>query len=325
MSKIFLDHSFKCVKLRTLSSTPDMIINSLCSNAESYDTKKLITKISIVIIENRLYSAKSGHESVTSNSELNTGLLPQNSRFYTRGTNTNDVPDIKLIRDLIELKLKIDSVDEAEIATTDNNAEKLMTGHFRFYLPPVLAPQIVILIKCPEPNNNDLLLLYHGNPKFLPVFTSEIQYKYDCTISDVQINNDFMKLLMQWSVMNDTLDSIGEIELWFGAMPTEGKLGSILIKVKEKDIKVLKKLILTKQVDDDTSFGELLYKQLQVNTSVSFDQLSLVKLRSDLFSIDTNGKLTMFSTMSHLGYSEKLVKGDQRLSIWWIIKHLSDL
>lgn len=317
MSKIFLDHSFRCVKLQTLSYTPDAIIDSICSDPDSTNTKKLLNRISSAIIDNKLYSTKSGYRSVIPNSE---GLLPHNSRLYSHGTSTNDVPDIKLIRDLIELKLKIDVADK----DPEMQSEKLSTGHFRFYLPPVLAPQILILIKNPDPESNKMILLFHGNFKLLPVFTSFLQSKFDCTIDDIRIDNTFMESLVNWSVMNDVIDSINTLELWFGKLHTGGKLGSIVIKVESKDIKLLKKLIL-QSADTNNGFMEMLLEQLRKETSISFDKLSLVKLKCDLFTIDSEGRLKMFRSMSHLGESDRKRKNDQRLSIWWIIHQISKL
>lgn len=320
MSKIFLDHSFRCLKLKTLSYTPDAIIDSMCSDPDSADTKRLLNKISSAIIDNKLYSTRSGYGPVIPNSD---GLLPHNSRLYSHGTNTSDIPDIKLIRDLIELKLKIDTVDNDEV-NTNTDSEKLSTGHFRFYLPPVLAPQILILIKNPDPDSNRLVLLFHGNVKLLPVFTSYIQSKFDCTVEDIRIDNTFMDLLLNWSIMNDVFDSINTLELWFGKLKTGGKLGSIIIKVESKDIKTLKKITL-EEANNNRGFMGLLLEQLRKETSISFHKLSLVKLKCDLYTIDTDGKLKMFRTMTHLGESDRKQRNDQRLSIWWIIHRLSKL
>lgn len=313
MSKIFINHTFKCVSVTTLTSTPEEIIETMCSDIDSVCTKRILNKISNAIIINKLYMG------LPSTVSSYSGIIPLNSKLYSNSSNTSDVPDIQHVRDLLEVKLKIDDVEDDIDVDVDD--EKLLAGHFRFYLPPIIQPQFVIFVKCANVSNK-LLLMYHGNSKFLPIFTSYIQNTFDCTLSDIQLNNLKMNECLNWCIDNDTLDSIGDFELWFGKLQTSGKLGSILMTIKDRDVKNLKQLI--KNLVDPDDFSDILYEYLESQSSISFNRLALVKLKCQLFTISCDGKIKFTSSMSHIGHNEKLKRKDERLSIWWIIRKLSE-
>jgi hypothetical protein len=316
MSKIFINHTFKCVSITTFSSSPDEIIDTLCSDIDNVSIQRILNQISRTIINNKFYVGLSNDLARTKSGG---GLLPTNSRLYSNGSNTSDVPDIERVRNLLEVKLKIDDI-ENEFDEFDD--EKLFTGHFRFHLPPVIPPQLIILMKCPT-FQDKLLLFYHGNSKFLPIFTSNIQNTFDCTISDIVIGNEMMQECISWAINNDVLDCTGGLELWFGKLQTSGNLGSIIIRIEDKDIKIIHDSL--KVQNDENQFAEVLYEYLQSQTSISFKQLHLVKLKCQLFTLYMDGKVKFTSFMSHLGHKQKSKHGDQRLSIWWIIRYLSEL
>lgn len=342
MSKIFIDHNYKILDITTFSESnskdvPREIIKFICSNKENNSTKRLLNQLASTIISNRLFLKLDS--SLTANDEnKNSGnLIPINSRLYAHGSNTNEIPDIETITDLLEIKLKIDNIKEISDDfnyMNDGSAEKLITGHFRFHLPPLIPPQIFILVKSPKDkyykNSQKLLLFFHGNIKFLSVFTKHIEKEFNCTINDLHPNNQILKSTLNWCIMNDTLNSVGNIELWFGKLKTNGKLGTIVVNIKENDIFNFKDIYL-KEINNNNNNNEdededeliiLLYEYLKFKTSISFDKLNLIKLKCRLFTITIDGKIKFTSLMSHLGRSAKQSKHDNRLTIWWIIRHL---
>ena len=144
---------------------------------------------------------------------------------------------------------------------------------------------------------------------------------------DVRFTNSLLRQTLEWAAMNDTLESIGTMELWFGKLNTKrGKLGSIIIRVEESDLLKLRTLIkqhLREHTHDtETTLQTILYEYLTSRTSIQFDALPLVKLRCELFTISVDGKVRFTSSMSHLGHTAKLSKKDDRLSIWWVIRKL---
>lgn len=333
MSKIFINHTFKCMAIDTFVKEEDRddendgndetfdIIQYMCSDVESLSTKKLLNQISKTIIMNNMYTG-------INRNKYNGSLIPTNSKLFSNGSNTNNIPEISLIRDYLEVKLKIDYLNEEEMENDDveegeeddeddNDNEKLITGHFRFHLPPIIPPQIIILIKSPIPNK--LLLFFQGNIKFLNIFTNHIQSKFQCAITDISLNNLFFEKCLNWCIINDKLNSIGTLELWFGKLETKGKLGSIIIKIEENDLLKLKSL-----VNDNERITSILYEYLKHETSILFENLPLVKIRCQLFTISVDGKIKFSPLMSHLGKTAKSLKNDERLSIWWIIRTLSN-
>ncbi|KAG0677423.1 hypothetical protein C6P40_004633 [Pichia californica] len=340
MSKIFINHSFKCLEISILPNLhndddiPRDIINFVCSDIDSISTRRLLNQIATTIVSNNLFT--SSGMSIGSNDNNTGGLIPINSKLYSNGSNTSDYPKIETIKNLLEIKLKIDDVNDSIFKNDDDaddgSAEKLMTGHFRFHLPSIMPPQIFILIKSPILNEYDiskkLLLLFHGNSKFLPVFTSHIEENFNCTITNVIPNNNTLQSCLNWCVINEKLNSIGNIELWFGKLQTKGKLGTIVITIEEKDILMFRDIYMMTKVkgnkddDDDTNLSVLLYEYLESKTKISFDKLILVKLKCQLFTIAVDGKVKFTSSMSHLGKKSKESKRDNRLTIWWIIRRL---
>lgn len=296
------------------------IIESLCSDIESVTSQRILNQLSSAIISNKLYVPQ-GAVLQSSGS----GLIPSNSKLYVNGSNTSDIPDIRHVRDLLEVKLKIDDpYDNPKTIYQENIADEvLLAGHFRFHLPPMIPPQLVILVRCPNtaPEDNKLLLFYHGNVKLLSVFVNFIQTHFDCSINDTTFSNDLIQRCLNWSVMNDTLNSIGMIELWYGKLNTGGKLGSIVIKIYEKHFKIIRELI-TKDALDDGEFSQILNGYLESQTSIAFDKLTLIKMKSEMFTISVDGKIKFSNFMSQLGHTSKKAKGDDRLSIWWIIRQL---
>lgn len=345
MSKILLNHTYRCVALTVLPSAQHGnidgesdsddpvgdIIRFMCSDVDSVSTQRLLNRLSRTIIKEGIYTQTAGAGvGVGVNGERgrrsgyglfgNGGLIPTNSKLYAHGTSTNNVPDIKQVRDYIEVKLKIDQVEESH-----DESEKMETGHFRFHLPPMIPPQILVLVRTTTPNR--ILLMFHGNQKFLSVLTRHIKSNFNCTTMDVRFTNSLLRQTLEWAAMNDTLESIGTMELWFGKLNTKrGKLGSIIIRVNESDLLKLRTLIkqhLREHTHDtETTLQTILYEYLTSRTSIQFDALPLVKLRCELFTISVDGKVRFTSSMSHLGHTAKLSKKDDRLSIWWVIRKL---
>lgn len=319
------------------------MIESTCSSVDSESTGRLLNQISSTIITNELFTLQQTGKNTlrgTNRNRMMNGLIPVNSRLYSNGSNTNEQPDIEIIKDLLEVKLKIDEIEDIEDdyddrftnqpIRNDGSAEKLLTGHFRFHLPPMISPQLIILVKSPNQSDqisNQLLLFFHGNLKFLPVFTKHLQNQFNCAISDLNIDNDSLKSCLNWSVLNDKLNTIGGIQLWFGKLQTKGKLGTIVINIDEKDIfkfrDICDQYYKENEGNDDTeTLSVLLFEYLSSQTQISFDKLTLVKLKCQLFTISVDGKVRFNSLMSHLGKKAKEAKGDERLSIWWIIRLL---
>lgn len=340
MSKIFINHSFKCLSITTLpclgesDETPSLIaedlsrtiIESTCAEVDSASTSRILNQIASTIVSNGLFASSEMMGNSTSG-----GLIPLNSRLFSHGSNTNEQPDIETVRELLEVKLKI---DDAESGSDDNEndkspADKLLTGHFRFHLPSVIPPQLVIIVKSPTTkqqkinNSGRLLLFFHGNTKFLPIFTNHIQDKFNCAITDLALDNTTLQSCLNWCVINDTLGSIGNMELWFGRLKTRGKLGTIVINIEEKDMLEFRDAYTSEEnFQDGTELSALLYEYLELKTSISFEKLTLVKLKCQLFTLSIDGKVKFSNSMSHLGHKAKQARGDQRLSIWWIIRRL---
>lgn len=344
MSKIFLNHNFRCLVVTKLpdinsddknnadienvlnntnnnNNTNDdslnQIIYSLCSDLDGQNFSRILNQIATTIIANGLYNNPgtiTNHSKAFGNSS---GLIPYNSKLYSHGSNTSEKPDVFEVRQLLAVKLKIDNTNEEE-----GIEEKLLTGHFRFHLPPIIPPQFMILVKFPSEiskESDKLLFFFHGNNKFIPIFTNYIRETYNCTITDLYLDNEILQECLNWAIMNDTLDSIGNIELWFGRLQTDGKLGTIVINIEEKDIVNLRKLI---KESSDNDIISVLYKHLSDTTTISFEKIPLVKIKCNLFTISVDGRVRFTSSMSHLGNTEKQENGDSRLSIWWIIRHL---
>lgn len=334
MSKIFINHNYKILDITTFSESnsrdvPREIIKFICSNKENNSTKKLLNQIASTIISNKLFLRLDSPLATNNENILSGNLIPINSKLYTHGSNTNEIPDIETITNLLETKLKIDSIKEIPDDynnMNDGSAEKLITGHFRFHLPPIIPPQIFILVKSPVDkyykNSQKLLLFFHGNIKFLPVFTKHIEQEFNCIINDIHPNNQLLKSCLNWCVMNDTLNSIGNIELWFGKLKTNGKLGTIVVNIQENDIISFKDIYLKEMNSKNDKLISLLFEYLKFKTSISFDKLNLVKLKCQLFTITVEGRIRFTNLMSHLGRSAKQSKQDNRLTIWWLIRNL---
>ncbi|ODQ45969.1 hypothetical protein PICMEDRAFT_148306 [Pichia membranifaciens NRRL Y-2026] len=339
MSKIFINHGFKCLSITTLPSLeepsgkasasrkdlPRMIIESMCADVESVSTARLLNQIASVVVSNGLFTSAE----MSRSSSLG-GLIPLNSKLYSHGSNTSGQPEIETVRKLLEVKLKIDDVEDMDEAGVEaETAEKLLAGHFRFHLPGIIPPQLVILVRSPSRRSADggdrpgkMLLFFHGNIKFLPIFTSHIQEGFDCTITDLVPDNATLQSCLDWCVVHDTLSSIGNIELWFGRLQTKGKLGTIVVHIEEKDMLEFRDAFQMEDGTDGEELSAVLNEYLASKTSISFDKLTLVKLKCQLFTLSVDGKVKFSSSMSHLGQRAKKAKGDNRLSIWWIIRRL---
>lgn len=338
MSKIFINHGFKCLSITTLPSMeepngkasaarkdlPRTIIELMCADVESVSTSRLLNQIASVVVSNGLFTPAE----ISRGSTMG-GLIPLNSKLYSHGSNTSGQPDIGRVRELLEVKLKIDDVDDmGDPSDEDGTAERLLAGHFRFHLPGIIPPQLVILVRSPsrQPDgggkSGKLLLFFHGNTKFLPIFTSHIQEGFNCTITDLVPDNATLQSCLDWCVIHDTLSSIGNVELWFGRLQTKGKLGTIIVHIEEKDMLEFRDAFQAEDGTDGEELSAVLNEYLGSKTSISFDKLTLVKLKCQLFTLSVDGKVKFSSSMSHLGQRAKQARGDNRLSIWWIIRRL---
>lgn len=342
MSKILINHTYKCLPLTILDDeiSAENIINSLCLDKGSNEYKILLSKLSAGIITNHLYDSSISLNNLSNSNNIgnfnnNYGLIPLNSKLYSNGANTQSIPSINQIYELMECKIKIDN---EKIDKIDSKVIIPLTGHFRYQLPLILPPQILVIISDFQ-NRNKLLLIYHGNNKLFDIITNYLRNSFNCLIDqDFKFNSNFLASSLNWSIENDKLESVGNIGLWFGKLETNGKLGTIIVRIFEKDMKTIKNSVLNKDdsggrgsdsdSDSDNEDGdddnkkdkimEYLYNHLEKQTSINFHKLLLVRIQCDLFTIYQDGRIRFTDNMT----PKPSVKNDKRLSIWGIISKI---
>lgn len=298
MSKIFLGKTYRTVKLAVLDENTDPI-DLVCTN----ETASVLKGVSKVILSNDLYKGK------------NEVIMEENLIATKSNVFPNETPSWRSIFDSLEYKVKIDEDDNTKI------------GHFRFYLPTVLTPQIMILIqsKTADPHRKKLIMMFYGNNVIYNYLQEYLEDSCNCLIKPISLNTEDMKDFIDYPVEQGSIDSIGLLELWFGKLETNGKLGSIIINIGENELKNVYKGHVKSQKDsntDDEINNEVMkpiFDSLINETKISFNDLKLVKVKCLLFSISYDGRANFSELMSPVRGNE-----DDRISIWFYLDKLID-
>lgn len=317
MSKIFLGKTYRAVKASVLDEETDPI-EVLCRQA----TTEALKGVSRVIVDHELYRGRKD--------AFEDDIRPKKSKVMPR-----EGPSWRTVFDSLEYKVKVDQDAETKV------------GHFRFYLPSVLSPQILIVIQSlrRDPRRKKLLVLFHGNSALQGYLQEFLEDNGNCVMRPLSLSSRVMRDFVDHVVQQGSLSTVGDLELWFGKLNTRGKLGSIVINMAEKEIHALYKGQRVRGGEREENETEVplgimnvLYQNITRETTIKFEDLSLVKVKCMLFSITSEGRVNfgdlmtpmrkqMLEESSDISSDKPQDKSsadfpDDRISIWFYLDRL---
>lgn len=181
-------------------------------------------------------------------------------------------------------------------------------GHFRFYMPEVLSPQILVLVNSQEdPQRKRLLLMFYGNRQIFTHIQSVLEQKCNVMSQPISLTTGEMKSALNYAQLSG-LDA--SVEIWFGKLNTQGKLGSIIINVGDAELKKLKASSKKKSVHT----ADLILNSVIEESKINLNELQLIKVKCALFTLTSDGKVNFSEYMS--------LKEDGNNSIWFYIATL---
>ncbi|VEU22350.1 DEKNAAC103425 [Brettanomyces naardenensis] len=162
-----------------------------------------------------------------------------------------------------------------------------------------------------DPSN--VLLMAKAAPKMQTVIADYLVNELDCLFEPLKLSDSFLRSMADSNVdSTEDMKDVGGIELAFTGIRTKsGALNTMILNVGGEDLQKFK---------GKNGFTANLCDHISREVSIDLSKLELGRVRSELFSMGSDGRVRFSSLMSYRGNPEDF--GDDRVSIWMVLSSL---